>query len=155
MLRAMRVIAILALLLATGVAACGGGDDTAAPTSWNGPERPYPENGVLPVEEFQAYAESVDEDWERDPQALAREYTRLQETGAESAPEEPKISLSELDGDTLTVTRDGLADDSVAAERYVLELEQDGDTWSLVSARWEQRCQAMRGHEEFGPGLCL
>jgi hypothetical protein len=155
MLRAMRLIAILALLLATGVAACGGGDDTAAPTSWDGPQRPYPAGGVLPVEEFQAYAESVDEDWESDPQAVARQYTQLEETGTEPAPEEPTVSLSELDDGRLTVTRDGLADDSVAAERYVLELEQDGDTWSLVSARWEQRCQAMRGHQEFSPELCL
>ena len=36
--------------------------------------------------------------------------------------------------------RDNLEDDSVRAERYTLELERDGDVWTLVSARRDQRC---------------
>ena len=55
----------------------------------------------------------------------------------------------------MTVLRDGLEDDSVRAERYVLELERDGGIWKLVSARRDQRCQAMRGHQEFSPALCV
>jgi hypothetical protein len=141
MLRSMRLLAILALVLATAVAACGGTGE-AAPAAWDGPQRPYPTDGVLPVDDFRAYADSVDADWERDPAAVAREYVRA--AGA--------VTVA---GSTATLLRDDLEDDSVRSERYVLELEQDGDVWTLVSARWEQRCHDGRGHQEFSPELCV
>jgi hypothetical protein len=153
MLSSMRLLAILALVLATTVAACGGEEERAAPASWNGPQRPYPADGVLPVGEFRAYAESVDAEWERDPGALARAFVRLPET--EPGPESPTVTVSPLQGQQVTVTREGLADDSVADERYVLTLEKDDDVWELRAARWEQRCQPMRGHQDFGPELCV
>jgi hypothetical protein len=152
MLLPMRLIAIVVLVLATGVAACGGEEDTAPPATWNGPQRPYPESGDLPVEDFRAYAESVDADWEREPRALAAEYTQLAETAG--APEEPAVAMA-VDGQAVTVTRSRLADDSVADERYVLELDEHDGHWSLASARWEQRCQPMRGHQQFSPELCV
>jgi hypothetical protein len=108
---------------------------------------------VLPIEEFRAYAESVEEDWERDPDELAREYARPPEEPG--GPESPTVTVSELADQQVTVTLEGLADDSVAAERYVLELEEHDGHWSLASARWEQRCQPMRGHQEFSPELCV
>jgi hypothetical protein len=141
MLRSMRLLAILALVLATVVAACGGTDE-AAPASWDGLQRPYPTDGVLPVDDFRTYADSVDADWEHDPAALVREYVRA--AGA--------VTVA---GSTATLLRDDLEDDSVRAERYVLELEQDGDVWTVVSARWEQRCHDGRGHQEFSPELCV
>jgi ABC-type glycerol-3-phosphate transport system substrate-binding protein len=153
MLSAMRLLAILGLLLATAVAACGGDDDAAAPATWDGPQRPYPESGVLPVEEFRAYAESVDEDWERAPGELAREF--VQPPAATGGPESPAVTVSGPADQQVTVTLEGLADDSVAALRYVLELEEHDGHWSLVSARWEQRCQALRGHQDFSPELCV
>jgi hypothetical protein len=139
----VRPIAILALVLATAVAACGGADDASPPASWNGVQRPYPADGILPVADFRAYAESLDADWERDPETLAREYTRVTD-GA----------VTVEDG-RVTLLRDSLEDDSVRAERYVLDLERDGDVWTLVHARWEQRCHEQRGHQEFSPELCL
>ena len=157
MLLTMRLLAILALLLATAAAACGGEEDErAAPATWNGLERPYPESGMLPVDEFRAYAESVDEAWERDPEALAAEFTQLAETG-QTSPEEPVVTMAftEANGPTVTVTRSGIADDSVAAERFVLGLDEHDGHWSLVSARWAQRCQPMRGHQDFSPDLCV
>src|SRR5688500_7108719 len=115
MLVAMRLIAILALVLATGVAACGGGGDGGAEaSSWDGPSFPYPDDGVLPVDGFRAHADAVDEDWERDPEALAREFTQM-----------PGGDVT-VEGDRVTLVRDDLEDDSVRAERYVLELERDG-----------------------------
>ena len=137
----MRSIALLALVLATAVAACGGRDE-AAPASWDGPQRPYPADGVLPVEQFRSYAESRDAGWESDPAGLAREYVRA--AGA--------VTTS---GSTVTLLRDDLEDDSIRSERYVLELEEDGDVWELVSARWEQRCHQGRGHESWSPELCV
>ena len=60
-----------------------------------------------------------------------------------------------LDGSQVTLLRDDLQDDSVEAERFVLELEQNDESWKLVSARWEQRCHAGRGHQLFSPELCI
>ena len=143
MLFSMRQLAILALVLGTAVAACGGADDAEPPVSWGGLQRPYPAGGVLPVDDFRAYAESLDADWERDPETLAREYTRVTDGAAT------------VEGGHVTLLRDSLEDDSVRAERYVLDLERDDDVWTLVRARWEQRCHAQRGHQEFSPELCV
>jgi hypothetical protein len=144
MLVSMRAVAILALVFATGVAACGGSAGELHETgSWDGPQRPYPDDGVLPVEDFRTHAEAVDADWERDPEALAREFTQV-----------PDGTVTVADG-RVTLLRDSLEDDSVRAERYLLELEREGDVWELVSARWEQRCHEQRGHQEFSPELCV
>jgi hypothetical protein len=152
MLALMRPLVLLALTFATAVAACGGGKDVSETATWGGPQRPYPKDGVLPVVDFQAYADSLDADWEHDPETLASEF--LQVDPAQAGPESPSTTFVS-NGSRVTVTRDGLADDSVRSERYVLELERDGDVWSLVSARWEQRCHAGRGHQQFSPALCL
>jgi hypothetical protein len=139
----MRGLAILALVATIGIAACGGDDSEPAPASWNGPAFPYPDDGVLPVEEFRAYAEAVDEEWERDPAALARRFVRR-----------PEADVTVRDG-VAVVMRDNLEDDSVRAERYTLEVVRDGDVWTLVSARRDQRCHTGRGHEDFSPELCI
>src|SRR5688500_9599212 len=138
MLACMRWLAVLALVLAIGVAACGGAND-AGQTTWSGPQRPYPADGVLPVDGFRAYGEERDEEWEHARGALARACLRL-DARAQAGPEVPSTTVSR-EGSRVTVTRGGLADDSGRAERYVLELQREGEIWSLVSARWEQRCQ--------------
>jgi len=98
---------------------------------------------VLEVETFRQHAEAVDESWERAPTALAREF--LQGDEGETS----------VHGGRVTVLRDGLEDDSIRAERWVLELERDDDRWTLLSARWEQRCHVGRGHQTFSAELCL
>jgi hypothetical protein len=138
----MRAIAILGLALAIGVAACGGSKD-AAPTTWNGPERPYPADGALPVEEFNAYADATEGNWKQDPEQLALEFTQVH--GAEAT----------VEGAEVTLLRDDLEDDSVRAERYVLHVRPEGDEWRLVSAQWEQQCHQNRGHQDFSPALCV
>jgi hypothetical protein len=153
MLRVMRALAILALLLATAVAACGGDDEDAAPASWGGLQRPYPESGELPVDEFRAYAEAVDEEWERDPVGLAQAFLRMA-PAEPTSPEEPSVAFINQ-GPLVTVVREGIPDDSVRAERYVLELDEDDGHWTLVSARWAQRCHDGRGHQDFSPELCV
>jgi hypothetical protein len=133
----VRVFVVVSVLL---LAACG-----ASPThpDWSGPAELRPSDGMLEVDEFRAHADAVDEEWERDPEALAREYLG----GLEG-----EVSL---DGTQVTLLRDDLQDDSVEAERFVLELEQNGESWKLVSAQWEQRCHAGRGHQGFSPELCI
>ncbi|MGH2573287.1 MAG: hypothetical protein ACRDGU_07390 [Actinomycetota bacterium] len=56
----------------------------------------------------------------------------------------------------VTVTADGLLDDSVRAVRYELVFERQADgTWRLSSASWAQRCAPRRGHQDFTPELCI
>ncbi len=97
-----RLPALLALLAVLVVSACAGDDDsvsqtvtvttastvtvtatttetttqttTAQPGDWNGLEEPLPANGELPVDAFNAYAESVDEPWEHDVAATTNEF---------------------------------------------------------------------------------
>ena len=132
-----RLVTVIPVLL---LAACG-----ASPThpDWSGPAELRPSDGVLEVNAFQEHADAVDEEWERDPEALAREY--LGELEGEVS----------VDGSQVTLLREDLQDDSVEAERFVLELEPDDERWKLVSARWEQRCHAGRGHQVFSPELCI
>ena len=57
---------------------------------------------------------------------------------------------------TVTVTLDGLLDDSVRAQRFVLVLSQNDDgEWRLDSAATAQRCQPGRGHQAFSPEPCV
>jgi D-alanyl-D-alanine carboxypeptidase/Putative peptidoglycan binding domain len=57
---------------------------------------------------------------------------------------------------TVTVTIDNLADDSIAAVRYVLRFEDFGnDAIRLAEGSWSQRCQPGRGHQEFSTALCV
>jgi len=128
-------------VLASAIAGCGGSSEPHA--EWAGPPELRPREGILVVETFRQHAEAVDEDWESDPEALAREF--LQRDEGETS----------VDGDRVTILHDGLEDDSIRAERWVLELVRDEDVWQLVSARWEQRCHADRGHQVFSPELCL
>lgn len=133
----LRVLIAAAVLVAAG---CGGSEEAG---SWGGPEELRPRDGVMDVQAFASYAESVDEDWERRPAALAREFLGHDE------------GVVSVDGARVVVLSDGLEDDSVRAERWVLQLLPDGDVWELVAARWEQRCHDGRGHENFSAELCV
>ena len=56
---------------------------------------------------------------------------------------------------TVTVTLDGLLDDSVRAERWTLVFQQEGETYVLTNALREQRCQPQRGHQGFSADDCV
>ena len=143
-MRYVLLVTISALVLA----GCGT-DETAEPSEtqptidWDGVAEPRPRGGELEVESFRRYAEAVDEGWERDAEALVREYLRIDD------------GVLTVDGEQATLLRDRLEDDSVRAERWVLALDRDGEVWTLRSARWEQRCHQGRGHQDFGNELCL
>ena len=126
------------------------------PGTWAGPPQPLPADGTLPVDEFNAYAESVEEPWERDLAATASEFV------GRDASEAPNLSFQATSGPegggptNASLLFDGLLDDSVRARRYDLTLtrRQDG-TWRIDSAFWAQRCQEGRGHQSFSPAPCL
>lgn len=57
---------------------------------------------------------------------------------------------------TLTVTNEGLLDDSVRAERFIFELEKNrSGIWLVTSARKSWACWPGRGHEDFSAAPCL
>jgi hypothetical protein len=159
----VRRLAPLALL-ALAAAGCGGdgetttvtvtttvaGEATAPPAL----PSPLPEDGVLPVDEFNAYAQEVEEPWERD---LASVTSAFVDAGATDSARRTFDAVSRDEGATATATLvlDGLFDDSVRARRYDLELRRrQNGTWELVSATWSQACRARRGHQDFAAEAC-
>jgi hypothetical protein len=126
---------------------------TAPPGTWTGLPQPLPPGGELPVDAFNAYAESVDEPWERDVRRTVDEYVGFEPGDAANVAYQ---ATSNGPSTNATLTLDGLSDDSVRSLRYdlVLSQRQDG-TWQIDSAEWTQRCQEGRGHQDFSPELCL
>ena len=125
------------------------------PAAWQVPI-PLPADGSLPATEFNAYAEGVDEPWERDLRATVDEFISLGDLEA------PYVSFQaasgpEGEGPTkVSILLDGLLDDSVRSRRYDLTLSRRADgTWRIDAASWAQRCQQGRGHQGFTPAKCL
>jgi len=151
------------VLLAGG---CAGGDETATETvavtktttvtvteTRTQTTTSVPASGTLPVDAFNARAESVDEPWERDLAKLTDEFLALgeQESGSRSFQ-----SSSSGDSASVSLVIDGLGDDSVRARSYQLTFTRREDgTWRIQSARWTQRCQQGRGHQSFSPEPCV
>ena len=147
----VRLLTCAGVALATVVlAACGTSDES----SWNGP--PDPErDGSVSVEGFEAYRESVDEQWEDKAVLLASEFVQVSERAAAQTAIDTKATGE--DGRqtvTVTVTLDELLDDAVHAERWELVMEPAGDGFRLVSATRTQSCLPDRGHVAFSPASC-
>jgi hypothetical protein len=142
-----------ALALST-LALAGCGDDVDVELVWGGPPEPQP-GGAVSTEGFAAFQREVDEEWERSPAMAAAIFLRLDERrvarttiAAEAGPEGG--------GDqTVIVTLDGLADDSVRAERWTLGFEEGEDgVYALTGALRELRCHEGRGHQDFAGEAC-
>jgi hypothetical protein len=134
------------------LAGCGRDGESA---SWDGPERPFAADGTVSIQSFNAYAGDIDEPWERSPALLAGQFLRLDQSQATQTSIDARAQGEGTETATVMVTQRGLLDDSVAAERYLLGLQRDGDVWRLSSARWMQSCRPGRGHEEFSPVDCV
>ena len=85
----------------------------------------------------------------------AAEFLRLDERRVSRTTIDGKASSEGTGPQTVTVTLDGLADDSVRAERWSLAFEPDGETYRLTTALREQRCQPNRGHQTFSADDCV
>jgi hypothetical protein len=157
---ALRLAGVLVVaLLAAG---CGYGDDDdeqePSPQAQAVPRVPEPEEGTgaLPVEDFNDFLEEARPVFATSALRTAIEFAHAGEGQAATtsvlATEGPEGGGDEA---SVTVTREGLADDSVRAVRYVIELERGSDgMWRLRSAQRLQRCQPDRGHQDFSPQLC-
>ena len=85
----------------------------------------------------------------------AGEFLRLDERTATTTTIEGKASAEGAGPETVVVTLDGPLDDSIRAERWTLDFEQDAGVYTLTAALREQRCQPGRGHQDFSADDCV
>ena len=117
---------------------------------------PLPAEGTLPVDDFNAYTESIDEPWERNLAELTDAFVEAGAGGDASSRSFQATTSGDGETASASLTLEGLFDDSVRAERYELELSgRDDGTWKVESATWSQRCQPGRGHQTFSPAPCV
>jgi hypothetical protein len=151
--------ALLATAAALALCACGEKDEpspaatTSAAAEWAGP--PATTLGELEVAAFNGYAAEVDERWERSALLTAAEFARLDREQAATTSAVARTPPEGGSAARVTITLDGLLDDSIRATRLVLELERESGTWRVVSAVREQRCHEGRGHSGFEAKRCL
>ena len=139
--------------IALPLAACGGGSGGTAATDWDGP--PVPDDGgALAVDGFNAYLDEHPE-FASAPALAAARFVALDRASAATTSIVAKAGPEGEGPVTATVTLDGLLDDSVRAQQYVLELSPGGDGWRVDSAVVTQRCHAGRGHQAFTPEPCV
>jgi hypothetical protein len=143
-----------AALLVSAAALAGCGNDVDVELVWAGPPDPG-SGGIVSTNGFAAYQESVDAHWERSAAMAAAEFLRLDERTAVRTTIDGKAPAEGLGSQTVTVTLDGLLDDSIRAERWTLAFEQDDETYRLTNALREQRCQPDRGHQGFSADDCV
>jgi hypothetical protein len=156
-----RLVGLLALLLlAAGCAGYGDDDEeeTREPASTQ-PAPPVPQptaTGSLPVADFNAFLDRTRPAFATSALRTAIEFANVGEGQAASTSVEVEEGVEGSSGQaSVTVTREGLADDSVRAVRYVVVLDRNGDgTWRVRSAKRLQRCHQGRGHQDFSPQLC-
>ena len=149
----MRLLAYAALLLSVVVLA-GCGNEVDVELVWGGPPQPDL-GGVVSVNGFRAFQGNVDEHWEGSAAMAAAEFLRLDERTAVRTTIDGEASPEGTGPQTVTVTLEGLLDDSVRAERWTLGFEQEDRTYRLTAALREQRCQPGRGHQEFSAEPCI
>jgi len=135
------------------LAGCGGGSG-GKETEWAGPPRPD-DRGRLDLRAFDDYLDAHPEDASA-PVVAVTKFLRLDRTSAASTSIEVGTSAEGAGPATVTVTLDGLLDDSVRAQRFVLVLDQDVDgEWRMTSGKVSQSCRPGHGHQTFSPAPCV
>ena len=149
----MRLLACAALAVASLLLA-GCGNDVDVELVWGGP--PDAESGgAVSTEGFSGFQEEVDAEWERSPAMAAGVFLRLDERKAVRTAIDAKAGPEGGGDQIVTVTLDGLADDSVRAERWTLDFEEtEAGVYALTGALRELRCHEGRGHQEFAAEAC-
>lgn len=164
-MKRLLVAGAVAVLMAGACASSRSEPRVAAPSptphspspAWEGFPRPEA-SGEISVAEFNEYLEASDPAWTRSALRAAIEFLRLGDSDPEAATTSLVLESNPETGQeaVVTVTKDGLLDDSVRAVRYELVFEKQADgTWRLSSASWAQRCAPRRGHQDFTPELCI
>lgn len=150
----MRGLACAALTAAALIVAGGCGNDVDVELVWGGPPDAAP-GGAVSTQGFSGFQQEVDEDWERSPAMAAGIFLRLDKRKAVRTTIDAKAGPEGGGDQIVTVTLDGLADDSVRAERWTLGFEEtEGGVYALTGALRELRCHEGRGHQDFAGEAC-
>jgi hypothetical protein len=149
----VRLLACAAFAL-VGLVLAGCGNDVDVELVWGGPPEPG-QGGVVSADGFAGFQREVDEEWERSPAMAAGVFLRLDERTAVRTTIDAKAGPEGQGPQVVVVTLDGLADDSVRAERWMLSFNEAAGVYALTAALREIRCQPGRGHQEFSPETCV
>ncbi|MDQ1447235.1 MAG: D-methionine transport system substrate-binding protein [Actinomycetota bacterium] len=134
---------------------------SSAPTTIPGPQTGWPgptlrPDGTVPIAPFNAFVDTSRATWRESPLRTSVEFLQLDDTGARTTTLRVTTNPDSLQQAEVIVTADGLLDDSVHATRFEVQLARRSDaSWRLTSARWSQKCQPNRGHQDFTPALCV
>jgi hypothetical protein len=168
-----RVRPVLAALLAGAVlalASCGDddGDEESAAVSracspeapssdgWTGTAEADLSTGKVDVAEFNEYLAEAEPPISTSPCDAARVFLHLDRPPPEGGSVDIAVEPEDSPDATVTVTEEGLADDSIAARRWTLEFEPAAeDRIQLARGTMAFRCQPGRGHQGFSTTLCL
>ena len=149
----MRLLACAALAVASLLLA-GCGNDVDVELVWGGPPNAEP-GGAVSTQGFSGFQQEVEAEWERSPALAAGIFLRLDERTAARTTIDAKAGPEGGGDQIVTVTLDGLADDSVRTERWTLGFEEQEDgVYALTSALREFRCHEGRGHQDFAGEAC-
>jgi len=147
--------AMRAALVFTSLLLAGCGSDVDVELVWAGPPDAAA-GGAVSTDGFSGFQQEVDEEWERSPAMAAAVFLRLDERKAARTTIDAKAGPEGGGGQTVVVTLDGLADDSVRTERWTLGFEEAADgVYALTGALRELRCHEGRGHEDFAGEICV
>jgi hypothetical protein len=112
--------------------------------------------GTVDVAPFNGYLETASVPINRSPCDAARVLLHLDRSSQQGETVSVVVDPEGAANATVTVTIDNLADDSIAAVRYVLRFEDYGnDAIRLAAGSWSQRCQPGRGQQDFATALCV
>jgi PAS domain-containing protein len=77
-------------------------------------------------------------------------------TGEEEGRKAESVSINYINRDRAVIinTQEGLADDSVAAMRYRVEMQQVKGKWQIIWVGSQSKCQQGRGHQTWQGKLC-
>jgi hypothetical protein len=150
----VRLLACAALTVASLLLA-GCGNDVDVELVWGGPPDAEP-GGAVSTEGFSGFQQEVEAEWERSPAMAAGIFLRLDERTAARTTIDAKAGPEGGGDQIVTVTLDGLADDSVRTERWTLGFEEQEDgVYALTGALREFRCHEGRGHQDFAGEACV
>lgn len=143
-----------AAFVVAGLIAAGCGSDVDVELVWGGPPGAAA-GGAVSAEGFADFQQQVDEGWERSPAMAAGVFLRLDERKAARITIDAEAGPEGGGDQIVVVTLDGLADDSVRAERWTLGFEEADGVYTLTAALRDVRCQPGRGHQEFSAEDCV